>query len=62
MLVCSAFEQVIGQFTLREQGIGGNRPPGDVDRIQQGCGRFYVVGLFFFVATFGAQGADFFCV
>lgn len=62
MIVCPAFDQVICQFTLREQGIGRDGSPGDIDGIEQGRGRFYLVGAFFLIAAFGAQCTDFFWV
>jgi len=62
MVVCPAFDQVIGQFTLSEQRVGGDGSSGNVDGIKQGGGRFYLIGLFFLIAALGAQCADFFCV
>jgi hypothetical protein len=62
MIVCPTSDQVIGQIALRQQGIGRDGSPGDIDGIEQGCGGLYLVGAFFFIAAFGAQGADFFWV
>ncbi len=62
MVVCPAFDQVIGQLALGEQGVGGDGSPGNVDGIEQGGGGFYLVGSFFLIATLGAKCADFFWV
>ena len=62
MIVCSTLNQIVRQLALSEQGIGGDGSPGDIEAIEQGNGRLYLVGLFLLIAAFGADRADFFWV
>lgn len=54
--------QIVGQFALGEQGIGGDGFVLDIDDLQQRNSGFDFVGLFFLVAALYRQGAHFFWV
>lgn len=58
----SLFDQIYCQFTLSQQGIGGDSFSLDVNAIEQWDCDFNFVGLFFFVTSFNGQSADFFWV
>ena len=55
-------DQILGEFTLGEQGIGGDVLARNIDGLQQRDGRLNLVGAFDFVPTFYGQGAHFFWV
>jgi hypothetical protein len=52
--------QILSQFALGEQGIGGDGFVLDIDDLQQWDGGFDFVGLFLLVAALYRQGAHFF--
>ena len=53
-------DQICGEFTLREQGVGGDVLADDIDGVQQGNSRLNLVRAFNFFPTFYGQGAHFF--
>lgn len=58
----SFLNQISCQFTLSQQGIGGDSFSLDVNAVEQRDSDFNFIGLFFFVASFDGQSADFFWV
>lgn len=60
MIVRPSRDQVSCQFTLGQQGIGGNGPSQDIDAIEQRCGGFDFIGLFFDITPGYGQFTDFF--
>lgn len=54
--------QVVGDRTLSQQGIGGNVLALDIDGIEQGNGGFYLVGAFAFLVARCGEGTNFFWV
>ncbi len=54
--------QITGQLTLGQQGVGSDGFSLDVDGIEQGDDGFDFVGLFFLIAAFYRQCAHFFWV
>ena len=55
-------DQILGQFSLRQQGIGANILALDINALQQRDGRLDLVGAFDCFAIFYGQGANFFWV
>jgi hypothetical protein len=58
----SLLDQILGQLTLRQQGIGADILALNIDRIQQRDSYFDFVRAFDFFAIFYWQGANFFWV
>lgn len=56
----SLFNKIFGQSTLGQQGVGGDGFALNIEAIEEGDGGFNFVRLFFFVAPFYGQSADFF--
>ena len=55
-------DQILGQLTLRQQGIGANILALNINGIQQRDGHLDLVGAFDFFTIFYWQGANFFWV
>ena len=55
-------DQIFGEFTLREQGVGGDVLAGNGDGLQQRDSRLNLVGAFDFVPALYGQGPHFFWV
>ena len=55
-------DQILGELTLREQGVCGDVLAGNRDGVQQRDGRFDLVGALDCVAILYGQGAHFFWV
>ena len=56
------FEEVVGERALGQQGVGGDRLAGDVERLKDRDDHPDLIGLLDFVAAVYGQGADFFWV
>ena len=60
MIVRPSRDQVSCQFTLGQQGIGGNGSPQNIDAIEQRCCCFDFISLFFYITPGYRQCTDFF--
>ena len=56
------FQEILGEFALGEQGIGGDRLAGDIQRLKDRDDHPDLIGLLELISAVYGQGADFFWV